>query len=650
MLPLLSGTAIAATLLLIIHFFGLRLRQKLEFSHIQFLKALLSRTQSVRKINNYLLLLLRLVFLASALGAFLLYLFHTNTRTSTPTGRQAIVLDTSWSMQSASVEKGRSKLELATIDHADLQASFAVSKTGEVGTASREQHQGLPVLAFSSENLLENIRNQSRTSRTYILSDFQRSAFPVTLLQSMPKNQAISLVSYANGKAPNLFIDSVWLGQPILLPNALADVAVRVAGSGLEENTQAKISASEGGKLLGATQVLVAPAEKAVTRFKIALQAGVAKQITFSVEDTNTPFDNEYYIVLPEPASVSIRVGGSMGANHPITQAYKAEPAFTLSAGTEGNAQLWITDIPKGNSASLLGNLKAWLARGGAVMLLPTAGADQSTIAFLHALGFQGVSQENAEVGAKQLRQPDLSDAFFRQIFEKEVKNMKMPAASPVLRWQSAYHTILKFTDNTPFLSTFRIGGGKVHLFASPLNASAPFVAHPLFVPVLYQLALTSNSTKIVLAHQPQNGVIQVPFTPTGAGQQPLALASKGQTFIPDQKVVQDQLVLTLPENVSAPGFYNLSQGGKTLASLALNIPRAESRLEGYTVDELKEILKEHGERVQVLEPQERVSLQKQLQKEATGTSLWKYCLILCFLCLVAEAVILSTKKSGSPS
>ncbi|WP_210490787.1 BatA domain-containing protein [Rufibacter aurantiacus] len=652
MLPLISGSAIAATLLILIHFFGLRLRQKLDFSHIQFLTALISKTQSVRRINNYLLLLLRLVFVASALGAFLLFLFQTKNNSAVLPDKVSVVMDTSWSMQSASLEKERSKVEIAFDAASDiLKGASNNSKNPEKrnsGADTVNTPEGQTTFT-SPQGLIDELGNTSRSTTTYLLSDFQKSTYSPEVLKSLPKEQSITLVSLANDEVPNIYIDSVWLEQPILLPNALAGISVRLASSLLKESSQIKVSASEGDKLLGATQVLLDPAQKAIAHFKIQLNSNAEKQITFSVEDPATSFDNQYFIILPKPSSVHIKVSRTQGGNDPIVQAYKAEPAFNFSQSSAGNPGLWIIDIPaNGGTSALAASIKSWVNDGGSVLLIPDGQAQQSTVSFLANLGLQGVSEESKEIGAKALRQPDMSDAFFRQIFEKEVKNMKMPEAKPVLRWQSSFHTILKFTDNAPFLSTFRVGNGNVHLFAAPITTASSIVAHPLFVPVLYQLALSTNASRIVLSHQPNNGNITVPLEQELASKQPYALSIGGQTFIPDQRVRQNQLFLTLPKDLGQPGFYNVLRDGKTISSIALNIPRAESRLEAYTVDELKEILADHGGSIQVLEPKERVSLQKQLQKETGGPSLWKYCLILCFLCLVVEAIILSTKKSGS--
>ncbi|ALJ01781.1 hypothetical protein [Rufibacter tibetensis] len=554
-------------------------------------------------------------------------------------------------MQSSSSEKGVSKLEAAMDAASDLSMDNRLaSSTNISGLRSDSLNLGSSSNQFlSPQEGISKITNQRRSSQTYIVSDFQRSTFSPEVLTDLPKEQAITLVSLSTTDIPNLYIDSVWLEQPVLLPNSLAGISVRVAGSNLDESNQVKVTASEDGKLLGATQVLLEPGNKAIAHFKIPLASGTAQQITFEVEDPTTSYDNQYFIVLPEPSSVQLKLNRAQGQNDPIAQAYKAEPAFVFSSDVTRPNGLWVVDIPAGASSRLIQQIYDWIGRGGNVLLIPSATASQKgAVDFLAKIGLKGISEESQETGPKPLIQPDLSDAFFRQVFEKEVKNMKMPEAKPVLTWRSSFHNILKFTDNTPFLSTFRIGKGNVHLFASPINNASSFVAHPLFVPVLYQLALSFDVSRTVLAHQANRGTINIPLENEVVSKQPYSLTMGDQSFIPDQRVRQDMLHMTLPNDVSTPGFYTLVREGKAISTIALNIPREESRLEGYTVEELKEILAGHGDNVQVIEPKETVSLQKQLQTEASGASLWKYCLILCFLCLVIEAVILSAKKSGS--
>jgi hypothetical protein len=390
-------------------------------------------------------------------------------------------------------------------------------------------------------------------------------------------------------------------------------------------------------------------AQKSVAHFTIPITNLEEKRITLQVEDPDTPFDNQYFIIIPKPIEVSVRLGATVPNTHPIAQAFAAEPGFKVTSGTKEEASTWVVQLPsRGATASLEKEIQTWLEAGRTILLFPNSDVQNNASEFLYKIGLKGITEEGVGSQSKSLKQPDVSDAFYKLIFEKEVKNMKMPEAQPVLSWQSSYHTILKFTDNSPFLSTFKVGNGTVHLFASPITKTSAFVAHPLFVPILYQLALGFTLLTNSLSYEPVEGALTVSLERQEHSPQPYVLKMGELSFIPDQKIIQNQLFLTLPEDLRTPGFYNLEKGGSVIKTLALNTPREESVLECYSLEELEALATEHGGNIEVVEPKERISLQKQMQKEASGSSLWKYCLILCFLCLLVEAYLLSTRKSGS--
>jgi hypothetical protein len=647
MLPYIIGAAIAVILLIVIHFFGLRLRQKIDFSHLQFLTALISQTKSVRRINNYLLLGVRTIFVASALAAFLLFFSQSSNPKSLSVAN--VIVDNSWSMLSPSLEGTQTKEELAKTDAKGLKASSELdNKPSSNNKGAALPKESGPALTSSSD-LFNQVMDQKRSSQTFILSDFQKSSFPKTAFKNLSEDLNVTLIRYPSSEGVvNLFIDSVWLDVPILLPGRLADISVRVGGSLLEEETQVKITASAGDNLIGATQVLLKPGDKVTTRFKVPTSNQEALPITFSVEDHHTTFDNQFYAVLPKPALIRVNFKNGVGDKNPIGNAYKAEPGFKISSGGLDGADVKVVELNEnGNGLPPASSTKSWIEKGGSLVLIPSASNQNSLLTFLNEIGIKEIKEENKEAAAKTLKQPDFSDSFFKPVFEKEVKNMTMPEAKPVLTWRSAFHHILRFTDNSPFLSSFRIGKGQVFLFSLPIKGSA-FVNHPLFVPVFYQLALGSAAGPAVLAYQPVNKTIQVPLVANEKSQKPYTLSRNGQVFVPDQKVVQSQLILTLPEELSQPGFYALAREDKAINQIALNIPRGESQLEAYSIDELKELVQEEGGRVKVLEASEPLAGQKQMQKEANGITLWKYCLILCFLCLFMEAIILSAKKRGS--
>ncbi|MFC6996133.1 BatA domain-containing protein [Rufibacter roseus] len=642
MLLLLAGFATATSFLIIIHFFGLRLRQKLEFSHIQFLAALNAQTRSVRKVNNILLLVLRILFIVSALAAFLLYFFQKEENQLSSSTIMNVVVDDTWSMQGELAGEQVSKESQAKRDAKKLLINQTQSSSSPAQPLLLEEQPGRG--SFKSVvNLIQGSVIEGQRGNTFFFSDFQKSEFSESVLDEISKSKSVVLVPYPS-EGPNIYIDSVWLDQPVITPQSNIKLWIRVAASLQNENSQVTVQVKEGDALLGTTQVLLETGQKRIVDFDLSV-AEESKKLVLDVNDPLNDYDNKFYIILPKPSTVPLKITPSLPESHPVLQAYKQEPAFKFTKGTTDTSALWVMEGGMNNDRAE--EAIQWLQEGKSLLVLPNTGGQQNLADFLSKIGLKGIRATAAEEQSKELRAPDMSDHFFRNIFEKEVRNFKMPAASPVLTWNSSYHTILRFKDNSPFLSTFKVGNGEVHIFSAQLSKGSSFSSHPLFVPVLYQLTLNSINTD-KLAYQPVNDRIEINLPNVKQSQEPYKLEGNDGTFIPQQMISQNILQLELPEQVREPGFFKVLRAGQVVDVIALNIPRSQSKVEYFSAEELRDQMAKRNSEVKVMERNARVPLQKQLQNNQSTTSLWKYCLILCLLCLAVEAVVLSAKKRGS--
>ncbi|MFC0606161.1 BatA domain-containing protein, partial [Rufibacter quisquiliarum] len=646
MFLLTSGAAVASLLLLFIHFFGLRLRQKLEFSHIQFLSSILHRSRSVKKLQNVVLLLTRLLFVVSALIAFFLFISDSSEQEAAAGANALVLVDDSWSMKGVAKVNAFSKAEL--IDQ--KTTAFLSEAQGGKNQSSIANTDAQTKKTFRTFSELENyVAQQKKSTALFIISDFQKSQFSLEQVSTFLKRNSVSLVSVPSSSSPNFFIDSVWVDQPIYLAGSALTVMVRVAGSQQSEKEQVLIKALVGDKLVGSSQLLLEPQQKGIVKFDLKGEGNSATKLKVVVEDTKSPFDNEYFAVLPTPTSIKIRIGEKVEQGHPVVQALGQEAAFTLHRKQSPSASTWFFDASTGSiNSGTAREMKDWLQQGKSLILVPAVGSQDALLSLLTEIGLKGIRAE-ASV-SKTLHAPDLSDPFFRSIFEKQVRNMKMPQIQPLLFWNSAFHTILKFSDNSPFLSSFQLEKGKLNLFSAPLEKETSFAAHPLFVPVLYQLIITDNTgSPSPLAYALDQDEIRLPAAGAlAASREGITLRKDAQNIIPEQKVRKGDVVISLPTDVTIPGFYEVVAGEQVLSTVALNIPGKESYLESYSVNELEEIAKEQGTSIKVVELEENLPLQKLFQNSESGMSLWKYCLILCLLCLLAEVVILSAKKRGS--
>ncbi|WP_225986813.1 BatA domain-containing protein, partial [Rufibacter sp. LB8] len=640
MVPLFLSAGIATCILIVIHFFGLRIRQKLEFTHIHFLSNLVSKTKSVKQAQNLLLLFFRTLFILSALLAFFLFFRNLQKSNSGITQQANVLVDSSWSMQRSVKANGNSLRGQIKLDVAKSRIN---QNTGNQNSSVKENETD--VTLSSGRSLLQALEKVNPVTTNFFFSDFAKASFPKELLAGLPKNQNISLVPYSSNQA-NFFIDSVWLEQPVILPEVSTNLIVRLKGSQQTEKELIKITATEGEKLIGAVQVLVEPSEVVVTKLALLPSQDRETKVIIQLSDSYTPFDNKHFVVIPKASAIKVGVNGPIPDKHPVLRSLKEEAAFSFTTSQLAQPTFFIVDMQyAGNNAMLISKIKDVLKARGSVLLLPSASDQKPLLNIVNSLGLKNIKEEDIRGELKLIKAPDLSDGFFKGIFEKQVNNMKMPSATPVISWGSAFHTILRFTDNTPFLSSFKVGEGQVYVLSSPLDASSPFANHPLFVPVIYQLALAGQHSEGLLSYRPLNGEVNIPLSITGGQDRPFSLSMNGQTFIPSQLFKQGVLQLTLPDEVYQPGFYEIKNGEEVIQQIALNIPKEESLLESYSVEELRELFADTHPNVRVLESNVRGPVQKQ----EGITSLWKYCLILCLLCLIAEAIILSTKRREIP-
>jgi len=118
-------------------------------------------------------------------------------------------------------------------------------------------------------------------------------------------------------------------------------------------------------------------------------------------------------------------------------------------------------------------------------------------------------------------------------------------------------------------------------------------------------------------------------------------LVRDSSTFIPSQRVQGGQLLLELPAGLTNPGFYALQHQGSTVNTLAFNAPKSESELAAYSAAELRQLIGPNHPNVRVLDTGAQPTALAQYRSEQAGQPLWRYCLLLVLVSLLAEALLL---------
>ena len=122
--------------------------------------------------------------------------------------------------------------------------------------------------------------------------------------------------------------------------------------------------------------------------------------------------------------------------------------------------------------------------------------------------------------------------------------------------------------------------------------------------------------------------------------------------MIPTQRLVGNRLMLELPasnqlsaEQSVEAGYYDLRHdSGQQVALLALNHPNTESKLEGYTPEELRTFFAGQPN-VKVFDTYDDSNFMRTFEQQYVGSTLWKYLLYAALFFLLVEVLLIRFMK-----
>ena len=247
---------------------------------------------------------------------------------------------------------------------------------------------------------------------------------------------------------------------------------------------------------------------------------------------------------------------------------------------------------------------------------------------------------------------PSAQNPFFRDVFAGVNPRAGMPKAAPVLRWARSGTEVLRLRDGETYLAGFPSGKGQVYVFAAPFSAPySDFAQHPLFVPVLYRLAMQSQQQAQQPAYRLNQEVVnlRLPKVAGSADEPAYRLVQDSLTYIPVQRQLNGLLYLEVPPGMRRPGFYNLQAGGKTVSTLAFNFDKRESDLRSYSAADLLQMIGPNRPNVQVYETGQGQTVAARYKAQRVGVPLWRYCLWAALFFLLLEVVLLRWKRRAVP-
>jgi hypothetical protein len=668
-----------------IHIFNFRKTQRVYFSNVSFLKAIEVKTKSIRRIKQWLVLMMRLLAITCLVLAFAQPYFPVDeSAVMQQKGITSIYLDNSYSMENEI--NGKRYIDLAANKLDEILSILKDQTTFHFVTndfSSKEQsvysntevRDQLTTLSLSpTQRDFESVYHRQKSllkknashqkNKIFWISDFQKSTAGDLKNIQVDTLDRIFMVPLQAKIQKNIYVDSVWLNTPFIreLQNNILFVKVSNSGNEAVQNVILKLNLD--GTQASSAAVDIPANGNALAQFNFNVKDKGFKKGQILFEDYPVTFDNNYYFVLNASPRIHIlHIQGRNDQTSFIKNVYANDSLFVynsyqeqnMDVGKIKNAHLIILEGLEHISGSLAQELSSFVKSGGSVSILPPVQPQETTYkSFLSGLGIQGLTMlKIAQPNLIEMALPDRNQPFFRDVFDESVQkqsaHLNLPTAGTVWKWNQSGETILALRNGNPFLSQISAGLGKVNLFTNPLLPTyGTFPQHALFVPVMYNLAALSIQAHTMAYTFDQNPMVIEIQDPQSTGI--YKLRQDAIEIIPNQRIVGNSLLLELPQGDQtsksmAAGYYELMLGETTKAWIAINHHDAESKLSYFEPSELRTLLA-NKKNMQVFDGVDDQNFSDVFQNENQGRKLWRYLLLGALLFLLAEILILRWYQS----
>jgi len=649
---------------IVIHLFNFRRYRKVFFSNTSFLQDIKKRTQSSSRLRHLLVLIARLLAIASLVLAFAQpYWVERIQEEKNSIAKQVdFYIDNSFSMK-AQVQQGTlldravtQVLRVAESFPDDYQFNIWTNDDAFKTLSLKQLTRHLQHISFSSTPadgamILQNIAQDSSISDAYLFSDFQKNSFP---LECFEKDSVlpINLVVSSRKGVQNISVDSCF----VLPMNDNTLKLVYLVTNHSEKyisNLPVKLLINDSVKTMATISIDSGKTLVDSLTFSVADDSLLRGQIV--IDDYPITFDNVLNFVIHIRQKHSVLFIQEAGVSPDYFQSAFSLPSFvtkTISPSEVNDAVLRhynllvLKGVPE-LTQTLSEQIEQYVYRGGQVVFLPSKdGRIVSYNAFLEM--FHSLTFSNFDTTSVQVQAVEKQAAVYKKVFAMIPPNAQMPVVKthlPIAQKGLSY-SLLKADNGDDLVTGTKDGQGRLFVFSFPMTSdNDAFFTSPLFFPLAYNMA-TGNQFNTALYYCVGQSVdIKLPVS---SSPQPVSVQNleDSNRFIPYQRLEGEQVVMKLQHNkIAKAGFYIFKQGENNIDYCAFNNDRKESNMQFNTTEEITHFLEKNKLKnytvITNVEPATIVDLVKQ-QRE--GIALWRWFVIVALLALFIEILLLKMK------
>ena len=652
---------LALAIPIIIHLFNFRKTTQVLFSNNRFLREVKEATTAKRRLKHYLILFSRLLFLFFLIITFCQPIIPAAEQLGN--GRNIILyLDNSQSMSAQTGDKSRglevgvsfarsivdlfppdTRYKLITNDFAPTSNTFKTKPEIQdlltqirLSPVSRAQHEVMDRIAQAKT---------TRSQEVFWISDLQKSTQgPISSWDSLSK---LHLVPISFSTQSNVFVDTVHLENPFSAGGGKNVLHVKVRNDGDKDAERLNLKLTVNDIQAGATTLTIPAKGTTETSFDLATSLSGLNGGKLAFNDFPITFDNEFYVALNFTDKIRILEIRSSDARTVVEKVFGNEQIFDFSSYPVSNfnysllsqADLVVVNGLNTVDTPLTNALRSYLGDLGTVLFFPGSKPDVVSLKNFLQLPIANLPESLVQ---QELDKPDFSNPFFENVFEEKSVSIAMPRAIKVLDWGSDRSAILRFKNDQPFLSRFD-QGGKLYVAATALQqGQTDFFNHALFVPVMYLIAASSIRNESKLYYTLRESFINL-RADSLLGEEPLKWVGD-EEIVPSQRKLNEQVIFDVPKFSITKGFYKIVANRDTISLLAFNLDKAESLLDQYAGEEMKELLG-GGDRITIFNVGSQEAFSNEIKERYLGTPLWKYALLLAIFFLLVEILLIRFLK-----
>lgn len=623
---------------IIVHLFQLRRFQKVEFTNVQFLKNITLQTRKSSQLKKWLILITRLLLLASAVIAFAQpYIADSNSFNTK--NETVIYLDNSFSMQAKS--NNGTLLNKAVQDiienlNESEQITLFTNDNTFINTTIKAIKNDLIQLKHSPNQLSyeaailkgkkEFSKNRGSIKNLVMISDFQqkKEAFSIEkdslihfkLVQLKPEN--LNNVTIDTIYISNLDVSTIQL--TVGLKNQGADIENLPVSLYNKENLVAKSS--------------VAIKDKAETLFTIPLDVAFDGKIV--IDDANLQYDNSLFFNLNQRNNIKVLSinqsdDGFLNKIYTIDEfEYKSVRYNELNYNILDAQNLIVLNELKDIPISLTTALKAFTDNGGSILLIPSN--DANLISYNQTFTNYFLPSFNPlNPSEKKITTINFSHPLLVNVFDKKVSNFQYPKVNAYYPFgSSGGASILNYEDGSSFLSE----SNQAYAFSAALNEeTSNFKNSPLIVPVLYNIGKQSLKVPKLYYTIGQENTIDI--STKLQQDQILSLNIDDNSVVPLQQTYTNKVELKTNEYPDFAGILSVKSKETTLQHLSYNYNRIESELNYVNLSSF--------EKADI--SSSIASAFEEIKSTTNVNELWKWFTIFALAFLIIEMLILKFFK-----